>query len=419
MSGSHPTSTASRSSERRAVRAGGPRTARSARPGVAAAVLLAVALLAAPVAVGQMPPAAVERAQTEALRRRAAERIDALQREAVALASRERTLLEELRRLEVERDLRTEQYNQSTAELSDVQGQIDRATARIATLEEQARSQLPDLTARLVELYKLGNAGYVRLLLSVDDLRGMGRAYRFVSALQHLDRQRVLEHRRTVEELTAALALLEERRGRLAIVQQNAARLRTEAARAAAAHDALITRIDARRDLNAQLVGELRTAQQRLQQALTRFAQGEAALPEGALILPLRPFRGALDWPVDGRVAGSFGTRRLPRFNTTIVRNGIDIAARADARVTAVHEGTVAYADAFTGFGNLVILDHGGQAYSLYGNLSTMAVALGARVARGQTVGSVGSALDGTSALYFELRIDGRPVDPVQWLKQR
>ena len=81
---------------------------------------------------------------------------------------------------------------------------------------------------------------------------------------------------------------------------------------------------------------------------------------------PSRCARSAarIDWPVEGRVARPGSARqRNSRFNTTVIRNGVEIAARANAPVFAVHEGTVAFADVFSGFGNLVILDHGGQAY--------------------------------------------------------
>ena len=84
----------------------------------------------------------------------------------------------------------------------------------------------------------------------------------------------------------------------------------------------------------------------------------------------------------------------------------------------AIDEGKVAYADLFSGFGQLVILDHGQKTYSLYGHLSAMAVQRGGTVERGQTVGSSGTTPTGVPAVYFELRIDGKPVDPVQWLKR-
>jgi septal ring factor EnvC (AmiA/AmiB activator) len=79
----------------------------------------------------------------------------------------------------------------------------------------------------------------------------------------------------------------------------------------------------------------------------------------------------------------------------------------------------VAFADAFGGFGNLVIIDHGAQSFSLYGNLLEMSVTKGGRVERGGTVGTVGPAPAGPPELHFELRIDGQSVDPLQWLRKR
>ena len=362
---------------------------------------------------------APDTATADALARRAAARIKALQREADSLASRERTLLEDLRKLEVERDLRAAELEQGAQALDRIQAAMAETATRIAPLERTAQSQLPDLSARMVDLYKIGNGGYLRLLLSVDDLRGMGRAYRFVSGLQRFDQQRVREHQRTLADLRTAQASLEERRVQAQDAQLAVARARDAAEQAVAAHEDMVRRIDARRDLAAQFMGELQTAQQKLQRILDDAALGAPPAPGTELALPLRPFKGDLDWPVSGTVVGSFGRQVDLRFHTSVVSNGVRIAAAAATPVRAIHEGTVAYAESFPGFGKLVIVDHGAVAFSLYGYLADVDVTLGTRVSRGEPVGSVGTALDGTAALYFELRIDGKPVDPLQWLKRK
>ena len=244
----------------------------------------------------RVPAQGPDRAQAEALARRAIQRMRALQLEADTLAARERTLLGDLRRLEVERDLRTEEANQGVRELSQIAADIESVSARIDGLERQARLQIPDLSARLVELYKLGNAGYLRLLLGVDDLREMGRAYRFVSALETIDRQRLREHDRTLGELRRAKAELVRRQSRQALVQQTTTDARDAAVNATAALSARIDEIDARRDLNARFVGELQMAHQRLQESVSAMARG--ARPDAAPVaLPMRPFKGDLDWP--------------------------------------------------------------------------------------------------------------------------
>ena len=126
--------------------------------------------------------------------------------------------------------------------------------------------------------------------------------------------------------------------------------------------------------------------------------------------LRLRPLRGALEWPVNGTV-----TRRFGRGSNA---NGVEIAAPQGASALAVHDGTVAFAGPFAGFGNLVIVDHGAQTFSLYGDLLDIGVKKGARIEHGQPVGTAGPIPSGSDGIYFELRVDARPVDPLQWLKK-
>ena len=132
--------------------------------------------------------------------------------------------------------------------------------------------------------------------------------------------------------------------------------------------------------------------------------------------LPLKTFRGGLEWPVAGTIRRRFA---VPAARGTPPSNGIELASTEGAAVTAVHEGVVAFADTFSGFGNLVIVDHGAQAFSLYGNLLDIGVKKGATVEAGQALGTVGASLTGPPGLYFELRVDGQPVDPLQWFKKK
>jgi septal ring factor EnvC (AmiA/AmiB activator) len=344
---------------------------------------------------------------------RAGERIKALQRESETLAAQESRLLAELKGLETERQARVRELAEAEGQLAETQQALADAGARAKALEQTAEAQRPEAEARMVKIYKLGSAGYWRLLLDVDDLRSLGRAYRTAAALHRIDRDRVIEHQRTLEALAREQKELEARASELAALKEKAARARTAADRAVAARTALVASIDARRDLNAQLISELQAAQQRLQSGL---AELDAA--GGAAHLPLRPFRGALPWPVPGRVVVRFGRQPDNRFGTAIVRNGIEIAAAEGQPVRVVHEGTVAFAGQFTGYGNLVIVEHGERAFSLYGHLGALQVARGDRVAARRQVGTSGLNPSGNPVLYFELRVDGKPVDPLQWLQK-
>jgi septal ring factor EnvC (AmiA/AmiB activator) len=251
------------------------------------------------------------------------------------------------------------------------------------------------------------------MLLASDDIRAMGRMTRGVAAVAELDRVRLDDHRRAIAEERAALDDLNRNTAALAEQQAGATKARAALDNAVATRNRMIEDLDRRRDLAAQFVGELQNAQIALQRTVASLGK-DAAVP----VLPLPAFRGDLDWPVTGPVVTSFGRATSGRFGTAVARNGIEISAKESTLARAVHEGTVAYAAPFTGFGTLVIVDHGSGAYSLYGHLSQALVTKGMVVKRGSAVGGVGQTPTGTAALYFELRIDGRPVDPVQWLRR-
>jgi septal ring factor EnvC (AmiA/AmiB activator) len=376
-------------------------------PALAAALILACAGLTAQTPAG-------DRAAAEAMARRVSERVRALQREADRLAGTARTLVGDLRRLELERDLAIERLKEADATVVTTERELHILTTRFANLERTRIESLPDLTARFVELYKRGPGSYARMLAGVRDLREFGRATRAVASLAQINRRRIDEHRRTLETLGKERSALQAKTRDLQARRGDAQKARAAAERALNARTALLANIDARRDLNAQLAGELLVAQEKLQAALTAMRSGQTVEP---VSLPLTPFRGALDWPVVGRVTTQFGQSN--RASAASVRNGIEIAAPEGTPVRAVHPGTISFADSFTGYGTLVIVDHGADHYSLYGYLSSLTVALGDRVQTGQELGRVGLAPAGPASLYFEVRIDGRSVDPVQWLRTR
>jgi septal ring factor EnvC (AmiA/AmiB activator) len=286
----------------------------------------------------------------------------------------------------------------------------------LANLELQRVNQLPDVKAQLVDVYKRGRSGYARLLFSARDVREFARATRAVGALSAINERRIEEHRRTIEATRQEQMAFGQKAKELQARTADARQAKSASDSAVASAAELIRQIDSRRDLTAQYVGELQVAYTRLQEQVTALSTG--TVPQEAVPVPLRPFQGALEWPVQGRIAGAFG-QPSSRLGGTALRNGIEIAADEDAPVRAIHGGTVGYAGPFTGFGTLVIVDHGNNGYSLYGYLGATPLQQGDTVQAGAEVGRVGLAPAGPPTLYFEMRIDGRSVNPVQWLEPR
>jgi len=126
---------------------------------------------------------------------------------------------------------------------------------------------------------------------------------------------------------------------------------------------------------------------------------------------------GSLIWPVSGPVTSSFGWRIHPILGYRKFHTGIDIGAGYGAPIHAADSGTVIYATWMSGYGNVIIIDHGRGISTLYAHQSSLAVGNGARVSRGQTIGYVGSTGFSTGPhLHFEVRLNGNPVDPMAYL---
>jgi septal ring factor EnvC (AmiA/AmiB activator) len=184
-----------------------------------------------------------------------------------------------------------------------------------------------------------------------------------------------------------------------------------------------------------QVLAELSEAAGDLQQKVSNLLnQAKTASQEAAKVksapLPategagLKVVRGKIPWPVSGPVKLFFGKTKNKEFNEVVDNTGIQIAAPAGTPFRAVAAGKVRYADWFKGYGKLVILDHAKGYYSLYAQAAELNVSEGEEVAQGQVLGTVGDTGSlyadqwGTS-LYFEIRLNGIPQDPVRWLKHQ
>jgi septal ring factor EnvC (AmiA/AmiB activator) len=121
--------------------------------------------------------------------------------------------------------------------------------------------------------------------------------------------------------------------------------------------------------------------------------------------------RGTLPFPVVGRIVGRYGEES----GSGLISKGITIETRAGAQVVAPHRGRVAFAGPFRGYGQLLIIEHGGAYHSLMAGLDRIDVVIGQLVFGGEPVGVMGYADDGRPELYLELRRNNRPVDPLPW----
>src|SRR5262245_62662360 len=126
--------------------------------------------------------------------------------------------------------------------------------------------------------------------------------------------------------------------------------------------------------------------------------------------------RGRLPWPTEGRIVAAFGPQVHPRFGTKTFRNGIDIEAQEGTEVSAVYAGNVVYTGWFKGYGNLIILDHGNDYFTLYAHIADILVKEGDEVRQGHRIGTVGDkgSLAGRG-LYLEVCYSSKTKEQDVW----
>jgi murein hydrolase activator len=371
---------------------------------------------------------------------------DSLKAEQRKLRDTEQQLKEERRKAAEARDKETsllaelDQVEQRLADkqrdISRLDGRIKRAQADVLALrgevrglEQQRGGQEQALARRLRAMYKVhAQGGALPLLFSGDDPVARAVAVRHLTSLAALDARLIQEYRGTSDRLDDRRRREEVRERELADLKSDAQREQTEVDRDAAKRRILLAKVRDERAYHERMVGELSEATRRLEAFIRDLQARQRRL---AKVPPPKPgleppgvgfgtLRGRLPWPTEGRIIAAFGAQVHPRFGTRTFRNGVDIEAGEGRDVAAVFGGHVIYTGWFKGYGNLIILDHDNEYYTLYAHIADILVKEGDDVKQGQRIGTVGDtgSLEGPR-LYFEVRFQGKPQDPEQWLRQR
>ena len=406
---------------------------------VAAAAALALALAGAPAVAQKRDGADIGQKQQDL--RQTQKRLNEERQKAADAKKREAGLLSELESIDKRVTERRKQVVTLDGGIRKAQADIGDLQADIGKLGRQRLGQEEALERRLRAFYKLeAQGGALPVLLSGDDPIAKAVQLRHLTTLATVDARLIREYRVTSEGLAERKSRLEARQKDLTDLRSEVDEERAAADREAAKRQGLLARVKDERAYHDRMVGELSEAARRLEafirdlQERQRRAAAAKATPPAARSRPAPPIdsspggsgtgfatlRGRLSWPVDGRVVGEYGAQVHPRFGTKTFRNGIDIDVAEGTSITAVAPGHVLYTGWFRGYGNLIIVDHGGEYYTLYAHVSNIRVAEGDEIKQGQAIGTVGDtgSLQGPR-LYFEVRHGGRPQDPAQWLRPR
>jgi septal ring factor EnvC (AmiA/AmiB activator) len=352
------------------------------------------------------------------------------QKELDQLKSKLSTVRSEIRQLEKQRvgtltriekidegiGLTIKYIDELTSQESREKARIYELSKEIAKLEGKMKLRKDDLRERLIRLYKWTPFYKLEILFSSKSLPEILSSSYYLQILAKDDQkaffefksdwERYLTDKKMREEL---ISILEQRKKEreYELTQLNSERKKKQD---------ILNGVAKQEKAKKKLEKEIKSAQRKLEELIVELEKRRAKVKSGTNYLDIH--RGSLTWPCRGIVETKFGKIIHPKYNTKTKNNGIDIKAGYGDNVHAVAPGKVVYADRFMGYGNLILIDHLDGYYSLYGHLAEILIEIGKEINAGRIIGRIGESgsLSGPM-LHFELRKDGKPVNPLAYLK--
>ena len=314
------------------------------------------------------------------------------------------------------------------------------------TNQSEVDRKQQEIRTRLVALYKAGDTGPVRVFFSSGSFPQMLESLRYMQAILQSDRKMIDDYGSRIKTLSLLKVKLEEdarkKEALRAGIELKKREIEVEKKRKAeylikvrqdkvgyaasikqlevnaARLQAMMQKLEAlsRKSYNKKSIRP--PVKQTKQAGESRESASPASRP---VVVPPSGFGGRkrqLSLPVRGPILQGFGRHKHPEFNSFTFSNGLAISAAAGAEIHAVDAGTVIFASYFKGYGNMVIVDHGDGFFSVYAHASQISKKEGSSVVRNEVIASVGD-LDSSRGpqLYFEIRYQGKPVDPSPWFK--
>lgn len=304
---------------------------------------------------------------------------------------------------------------QTQAQLAELEQQRSALIVARDRLETEQQKQRQTLEIMLVQAYRAQRSGELKLWLSPGSMSEQARLKRLFDDFSEAQRQQLMGYLETLADLDQVRT---ELAAQTTTQQQMLAQL-------TAAQEQLVTQRAQRQDRLVEVAAQITTQEQALAARQAERAELERLISAMEARLsalewqleqrPIEELRGQLSHPVVGDLLQRFG-QRSGRAN--LPSEGVLFAANDGDRVSAVHEGRVVFADYLKGYGLLLILDHGEGYLSLYGRNQGLMRDMGDWVQAGEVIAEVGNTGGfNQTGLYFELRLHGRPLDPMQWLR--
>lgn len=318
---------------------------------------------------------------------------------------------ERLRQIQEELRVATAEYKEVKGQLDSVENKISDNTELLEKTEADLKVKNKKLQQRVRDIYINGQISYVDVLFGAKDFADLMTRMDVLKRIIKHDYDlimKVKEEKATVENTRAQL---EKDKAEAEVLVADAQAKKAKVEDKESEQQVLLDQAVYDRDTSERMYEEIMAASQEVANMIRRSqmsSAGYSGAPAGA---------GGMIWPISGPITSEFGWRTHPIFGTARFHSGLDIGGDYGMPIYAAASGTVIYAGWISGYGNAVIIDHGGGVTTLYGHNDSLNVSEGENVAQGQVIAMCGSTGNSTGPhCHFEVRENGEPVSPYGYL---
>ena len=341
--------------------------------------------------------------------------------------SEEKTLYSEVQSLEERINLNQKKIRQVRIELKQTELQINRTTRNINNLEKRLNYLKKQYAEVLVYLYKKGEYETLELMLTSQSLNQAIYRYKYLRTFHNSEQELskeikqnmnklVVQKRKKIREMNERDKLLAEMEDYQDTIEKQKKTHERKLAQARQDKKSLVASIKEKEKAVKQLEELLASQKKERKERQEQLARMRAK--EGITGTELfQKSKGKLSWPAYGEIINGFGEHRNPELNTITSNPGIDIKAGKGSPVRVVHDGMVSAISYIRGFGNIIIVDHGAEYYTVYAHVTNIRVFKGDYVSRNMTIAKVGqSGSLRDDILHFEIWHKDSKLNPVHWL---
>jgi len=320
-------------------------------------------------------------------------------------------LSEKLRVLQEEVDIATAEYKDVKGRLDKVQSDIIDNTELLEKTEKELNAKNKILAKRVKDIYINGQISYVDVLFGAKDFSDFLTRMDILKRIIKHDYDLIMKVKADRDIVVNTRAKLEQDKADVELLVADAAIKQQNMLDKKQAQQVLLNKAEYDREVSQQAYEEIMAASEEITRMIQRsqmISSGFAGGGSGS---------GAMIWPLSGPITSEFGWRTHPIFGTQRYHSGLDIGGDYGLPIAAAASGVVIHAGWISGYGNTVIIDHGGGITTLYGHNESLLVGVGESVAQGQTIAMCGSTGNSTGPhCHFEVRENGEPVSPYSYL---